>query len=1421
MQEGVASADPILLTILHKTKTINVMRESCFGTSKLASLGLALFQVVVSAQPDNDAFSHRLTLTDEAIWEGTTLEAWMLNAGMENGEPNHGLPTTVASKSVWWTGKSPGGTFVKWYPTPSNEIEGGLAFYTGDSIGALRRVPEVAPGLVSVEAGAQYQIALWGSQLPSTTGVSSYRVVACGSMDDRFPSVGTWVSEANVLRGVLYGATREPDGEPIHGGTGIGPSVWMNYAPGASGTATLTLDPFDPGVVAAVYEGDFLGQLVSVGVRCGDNRIVWDTKAAARYRIAIAGTSSEAKGAFEMRTSLSRMGIESPANGSTLQGPAAFPVVLSGTVPDGPATLYAVSESGKVYSWAASSPNALVMTNPPRGPLTLLAIVLHEGSEYSSSPVYVEVHVPGDDFMDAIALSGDQAESTVDLENAGVESGEPGIVGSLVASGWWKWTVSRTGRVLLRLDERVTTEVYQGTTLGKLVRTSLQPASIRPDDWIYGWFEFTAPAGTELAIRAWEPEGRVRDATLVIAAASDQTNDDPSRPTRLNGDSGQVMGNNFFFAGTTPNSFVSAWYVWRAPRDGVLEVNFQPGLGAPGTSYLQPYRGMPVGNNYIRMDVWHRGFLVEEGQEYWMSVVGAASSPNGNYTITYALLPRPANDDYANRTVLEGEKPVILGSLRGATKGAGEDEPGIWYSWKAPRSGTATVQLAGKRVIVFGSEQWQDGPSFFPYGDPSWLERIAAWSGWAACFQAEAGKTYDLLVLGPDYGQSGTRDVKGRLILSNVRLSAEVYEDRTVMQVVGFDPLVDGSMSTAGYFYREIAGNPGTLYDGHFLGLDTNFTERTFSYSGVGKYSLYAALTNSEGEIRVTLPVPVAIAGNDSATNAVVLQGWVVHASDSTDGATISPYPEDPIWVSRYAQHEPLAPDYGSRWFTWRAPDDGQVTIKGPELTGFGPSPPQASQVPGGSGVFPVLRGQMYYIVVVGYSSEQGGWGNVFGIDIAFQSSALPEGPLVLEPIAPGTVIKLGEKVQLTARILADIGQQGGVEYWSNGRELLGWSDQKPFTVVWQPAYPGTYAISALVRFPPPPAGYGYQGSIQTLSQTVTVLPLNDAFAGRTSLSGTRVKLPVKMVLSSLDVGEPTIGGDRPAKGSLWWSWRAPKSGTVVLKTDAWDFLDVRVAAFTGDRLDRLAFASSVGSETTFFATAGEDYSIVLAWPLDSTATYASEFTPFNLILTLQASLPNDDLASRQALVGSHGFARGDNLACTREYGEPSHAGRMGGRSLWYGWVAPAHGEVTFALSGSLAPSLLAVYQGTSVADLRPVAAQSGNGTNGLAFVADQGQEYLIAVDGGLGAGGDFQLQFDQGAIASPVRLVADMGADGMVHIQADGLWGWSAGLEVSEDLKVWVRLQQFNGLQSATHEFLDLIPAEPRVRFYRVTIPQ
>lgn len=113
----------------------------------------------------------------------------------------------------------------------------------------------------------------------------------------------------------------------------------------------------------------------------------------------------------------------------------------------------------------------------------------------------------------------------------------------------------------------------------------------------------------------------------------------------------------------------------------------------------------------------------------------------------------------------------------------------------------------------------------------------------------------------------------------------------------------------------------------------------------------------------------------------------------------------------------------------------------------------------------------------------------------------------------------------------------------------------------------------------------------------------------------------------------------------------------------------------------------------------------------------------------------NDDFASGQVISGLSGTVNTINAEASKEMGEPNHAGNSGGRSVWYRYTAPGSGSLTITTLNSNFDTLLAVYVGSAVNNLQPIASSDDypthiSNTSAVTIGTQTGVVYHIAVDG-------------------------------------------------------------------------------------------
>jgi hypothetical protein len=175
-----------------------------------------------------------------------------------------------------------------------------------------------------------------------------------------------------------------------------------------------------------------------------------------------------------------------------------------------------------------------------------------------------------------------------------------------------------------------------------------------------------------------------------------------------------------------------------------------------------------------------------------------------------------------------------------------------------------------------------------------------------------------------------------------------------------------------------------------------------------------------------------------------------------------------------------------------------------------------------------------------------------------------------------------------------------------------------------------------------------------------------------------------------------------------------------------------------------LAETNQVLEIAALSAEAAGSYTVVVTGPGGQT-----ESRPAWVALQTPAPLVSFSDSYPAPVVATNASGRGstNNLHATLQPGEPRHARKLGGRSLWLQWQAPDDGIATFRTLGSGFDTLLAAYQGDLLTNLTELAANDDDATGFLTseirFNARAGARYHLAVAGYglLGSALDVQFQ--------------------------------------------------------------------------------
>jgi hypothetical protein len=241
--------------------------------------------------------------------------------------------------------------------------------------------------------------------------------------------------------------------------------------------------------------------------------------------------------------------------------------------------------------------------------------------------------------------------------------------------------------------------------------------------------------------------------------------------------------------------------------------------------------------------------------------------------------------------------------------------------------------------------------------------------------------------------------------------------------------------------------------------------------------------------------------------------------------------------------------------------------------------------------------------------------------------------------------------------------------------------------------------------------------------------PANDMFADAKELVGESGIEYACSIDASTEPEEPQHAGN--AGGcSVWWKWTAPTNEIFELDTAGSSF-DTLLAVYTGTAVNHLTVVASN-------AVVGGGFTNVVAFtPLACTNYYIAvdglDGANGDIVVVFgRRSRPSNDHFTNSAPLS--GVAYGSNRRATKESGEPNHAGNPGGKSVWWIWWPEQSGLYTIDTDLSSFDTLLAVYYGWAVDDLKYLA--SDDDSSGVAMRSkvlvrvNAGVPHRVAVDG-------------------------------------------------------------------------------------------
>ncbi|WP_035604532.1 hypothetical protein [Haloferula sp. BvORR071] len=936
---------------------------------------------------------------------------------------------------------------------------------------------------------------------------------------------------------------------------------------------------------------------------------------------------------------------------------------------------------------------------------SLLASVLASLAVASAAPPV------NDNFASATADTSTFWLASGTLHEATSEANEPILNGYPNGQTiWWKWTAKDTATYRVRTwgsEADVMLGLYRGTSLDDLRLISYASSHFERAhsaqanmDVVSGKTYYIQVLGTDnlsptATADALLPS-RVQVSLTRVSGALFPVNDNFASASPISGTDTEVFATNSLAGseageplGIAGNAGNTIWFNWTAPGSGTYSIDTQR---SDFDNMVAVYTGAAV-NSLTRIDYASDTFGLALGQAfgggrvnfkavsgttYRIQLQGAVVNGLAEHGVCRLALKQvsaPINDDFANATTLTGSAPSGDGWTTYATREAGEpaaamdESKSIWWNWTAPSTGVLAVAMMEGTVEPF------------------------------------TGASVNALTLLPTDPRSGTRPTLGAVT----------------------------------FFYQVTSGTVVRLRGG-----------------------------DEYNRVRFSLRMIQSPAHDDFA-NRLLLSGPT--ATNTTDLEFAS-------WQNNEPGIDGLGPP--TVWYRWTAPSTARFVIDSAGSVQFNrvkvfTGTALDSLVSVGSEKIGSTAGNTFGRILLDATS-----GTEYAIQLRRENNYNGSSKLNIHAIAVPANDNFANAINMTGSAWTANGTNVDASREDAGSEpLSGLSDPYASSTVWwkwtAPAagryrvslagssfdsvlgiYTGS-ALNALTNVAKDQSGgwnssgalflnatngtqYFFQvdgnsfqeGSVQ-LSLAPAVAPPNDAFANRLVLSGAAVTASGTVTAATAEGGEVAIPSAAGNSGhSVWYEWTAPSSGKALIRVTAPRFAPAW-GIYTGTAVNSLFPAVTLGSGAPSATEAQSQFGVTVSSgsiykiAVDGNPTDTGNFT---ISITMSAAPLNDNFAARTLISGNVVRTSSDNVGARNEASEPVHAGTAATNSVWWEWTAAASGPVTLDTNGSTASPRLAVYTGSALASLSPIAsAATAAPFTTLNFTAVAGTSYKIAAD--------------------------------------------------------------------------------------------
>lgn len=848
--------------------------------------------------------------------------------------------------------------------------------------------------------------------------------------------------------------------------------------------------------------------------------------------------------------------------------------------------------------------------------------------------------------------------------------------------------------------------------------------------WVFGSFGLAQPVNDAFTQRTLIPGTRA-----VAVASLEGATVEPGEP-------------NHDPSGASGAAAHSVWWTWTAPAAGLLSLD----ASASGVLHprLRAYAGgdlaaleLPPGLDEPAVGQDQMRFSVITGQRLAV-VLFTRLGDVGRAVLSLQFWPAPANDNFDQRTALEGRRILLEGTTLGAGVETNEAAAfmnwrSVWYTWTAPADGELNHQLlaplpgASLELNLYAGNAWENlqeitpeprcsGLSYPVRGGVTYAFRYYCWPntpGFPFATQLRLDPT-------PWAGTGETTEVGED---EGVSLEARVPNIGVPIQRVDYlvwDQVVASATAPP---WRAVAR--GLPIGEVFVRAEVYDAGNTPRWCALHRFILQPKRPPNDDHDRAP-----SLSGDSTVLQVRDLRGATLESGE----------PRPPEFAS------------GTVWWRWTAPRNGRALLT--------TEPPGALAAMGyvGTGLADLRPVDVVPAPSPGTLVFDARAGTTYSLQIGSRDGSFA--PLdvrltMFEPPANDNFAQAIPLPEVAAQIEADtrVATAEALEPGWNRPRSLWWSFTAP-TCGWlsirSEGIPHELQLGSWVQLAEVPATFGPPASSQAVEAIVpageswrvrlsspgdqaggsVALEVrfepadNDSFVLSHTLAGLPAATAFRTICGSREPGEPSHG----TSGNLltwWWRWTAVESGHVaVFVAGAPGGSTLAVYEDTGglDTLVPVTDQSKPAAQRVFAARAGQDYAMVLASPTASVQPARLEVI---------GPPANDDFARAENLAPLPRRVSGHTIFAEAEPGEPRHFLWFDdpmwgsfyltglGQSVWWQWTAPTDGILS--LEGQGDTVLANLYAGESLDALARVEPLGNRAAS--RWRATAGRTYRLAFD--------------------------------------------------------------------------------------------